>query len=198
MVAIQVQLNGTPLPLYYVSPSQINFLLPNNVPTSGTADLQVIRTDNGQVLGDTTINLNTEAPGLYTLNGAGTGQAAAINDDGTVNGPTNPIARTHVLQVFGTGVGFIQGAPSDGSATTGPMPTTSSTVATINGVPCAVQYSGLAPGQVGVWQANVYIDPLVVPTSSAPNKTSQLLIQLNGTPSGGAGLGREVDVWVKQ
>jgi uncharacterized protein (TIGR03437 family) len=198
MVAIQVQLNGTPLPLYYVSPSQINFLLPNNVPTSGTADLQVIRTDNGQVLGDTTINLNTEAPGLYTLNGAGTGQAAAINDDGTVNGPTNPIARTHVLQVFGTGIGFIQGAPSDGSATTGPMQTSSSTVATINGIPCAVQYSGLAPGQVGVWQVNVYIDPLVVPTSSAPNKTSQLLIQLNGTPSGGAGLGREVDVWVKQ
>ena len=51
MQAIQVLLNGTPMPLYFVSPGQINLLIPNNAPTSGTADLQVTRTDNGQVLG---------------------------------------------------------------------------------------------------------------------------------------------------
>jgi uncharacterized protein (TIGR03437 family) len=198
MQAIQVLLNGTAMPLYYVSPTQINFLVPNNAPNSGTADLQVVRTDNGQTLGDTTVTLTTVAPGLFTANG-GKGQAAAINDDGTYNGPSNPISRGHVLQVFGTGLGFIAGAPNDGSAVSTATPTAATTEARINGISCPVQYSGLAPGLVGVWQLNVQIDNAVPPTSSLANRTSELIAFLNGTPSGGQGLyGIQVTVWVKQ
>ena len=187
------------MPLYYVSPGQINFLVPNNAPTSGQADLQVVRTDNGQTLGDTSINMTTVAPGLFTTNGTGKGQVAAINDDGTANNSSNAISRGHTLQVFGTGVGFIAGAPNDGSAVTTATPSTQPPTAYINGVPCTVRYSGLAPGQVGVWQANVLIADAVVPTSSLANRTSELVIQLGSTPSGGQGLyGIQVLVWVKQ
>jgi uncharacterized protein (TIGR03437 family) len=199
MQAIQVLLNGTAMPLYYVSPSQINFLIPNNAPTTGTADLQVVRTDNGQTLGDTTITMTTYAPGIFTTNGSGKGQAAAINDDGTANGPSNPISRGHVLQVYGTGLGLISGAPNDGSAVSTATPTPAITSAKINGIDCTLQYSGLAPGQVGVWQANVVISDAVPPTSSLANRTSELVLYLNGVPSGGAGLfGIQVTVWVKQ
>jgi uncharacterized protein (TIGR03437 family) len=199
MLAIEVLLNGTPLPLYYVSPTQINFLVPNSAPTSGTADLQVLRMDNGQTLGDTTITMTTVAPGLFTTNGSGKGQVVALNDDGTPNGPSNAIARGHTLQVFGTGVGFIQGAPNDGSAVTTATPSTQPAKAYINAVPCIVPYSGLAPMQVGVWQANVLIDNAVVPTSSLTNRTSELIIQLGDTVSGGqAQYGIQVTVWVKQ
>ena len=199
MQAIQVLLNGTPAPLFYVSPSQINLLIPNNAPTSGTADLQVIRTDNGQTLGDTTINMTTVAPGLFTASGTGNGQAAAINDDGTYNGATNPISRGHVLQVFGTGLGNIPGAPNDGSAVSAATPTTESATAIIGGIACPVQYSGLAPGLVGVWQVNVYVATGVVPTTSQPNRTSELIVFLGGTPSGGSALyGIQTTVWIKQ
>ena len=198
LLAIEVHLNGKALPLFLVSPSQINFFVPNNTATSGTADLQVVRTDNGQVLGDTTVGLNTVAPGLFTTNAQGTGQVAAINDDGTYNGPSNPIAREHVLQVFGTGVGNIPAAPNDGSAVSGATPTPLTTVASIGGISCPIQYSGLAPGNVGLWQVNVYIADGVVPTTSQSNKTSVLVIQLAGTPAGGPTLGRETDVWIKQ
>jgi uncharacterized protein (TIGR03437 family) len=197
--AIQVLLNGSPMPLYYVSPSQINFLVTNNAPTSGTADLQVLRTDNGQTLGDTTINMTTVAPGLFTQNGMGKGQVVALNDDGTANSPSNAISRGHTLQVFGTGIGFIQGAPNDGSAVSTATPTAQPTSALINGVACTVPYSGLAPGQVGVWQANVLIADAVVPTSSLANRISELVISVGGTPSGGSGqFNIQVTVWVKQ
>ena len=199
MQAIQVLLNGTPMPLYYVSPSQINFLIPNNAPTSGTADLQVVRTDNGQTLGDATITMTTVSPGLFTMPGTGKGQVAAINEDGTYNSSSNPIGRGHVLQVYGTGVGFISGAPNDGTAVSTATPTTASTTARINGILCPVQYSGLAPGLVGVWQVNVQIADAVPPTSSLSNRISELVVFLGDTPSGGAGLyGIQATIWVKQ
>jgi uncharacterized protein (TIGR03437 family) len=198
MQALQVLLNGTPVPLYYVSPSQINLLIPNNAPTSGNADLQVIRIDNGQTLGDTTIQMTTVAPGLFTSNG-GRGQVAAINQDGTYNSSSNPIGRGQVLQVYGTGVGFIAGAPSDGTAVSTATPSTQTALAYINGVPCTVQYSGLAPGLVGVWQVNILIADAVAPTTSLQNRTSELVVQLGGAYSGGQGLyGIQATVWVKQ
>jgi len=199
MQAIQVLLNGTPMPLYYVSPSQINFLIPNNAPTSGTADLQVLRTDNGQTLGAATIQMTTVAPGLFTATGSGKGQVAAINEDGTQNSSSNAIGRGHVLQVYGTGLGNVPGAPNDGTAVSTATPTTQTTRASINGVPCAVQYSGLAPMQVGVWQVNVQIADAVAPTTSLASRISELIIFLGDTPSGGSSLyGIQVLVWVKQ
>jgi uncharacterized protein (TIGR03437 family) len=199
MLALQVQLNGTPVPLYYVSPSQINLLVPNNAPTSGTADLLVVRTDNGQVLGDTTITMTTAAPGLFTADGSGKGQAAALNQDNSVNNSTNPISRGQVLQVYATGVGNIPGAPNDGSAVSTATPTPQPTQAFIGGISCPVQYSGLAPGLVGVWQVNVMVSNSVVPTTSQPNRISELVVFLGGVPSGGQALyGIGVDVWVKQ
>ncbi len=198
ILAIQAQLNGTPLPLYYVSQSQINLLLPNNVPTSGTADLQVVRTDNGQVLGDTTISLGTQAPGIFSADGSGKGQAAALNQDNTPNSSSNPIARGSVLQVYGTGVGFISGAPSDGSAVSTATPSSGVATAYIGGIACPVQYSGLAPGLVGVWQVNVSVSQNVVPTSSAPGHTSELIVLQNGEAASSASLyGIAITVWVK-
>jgi uncharacterized protein (TIGR03437 family) len=199
MLAIQALLNGTAMPLYYVSPSQINLLVPNNAPTSGTADLQVVRTDNGQVLGDTTIIMTTVAPGLFTSDGSGKGQVAAVNQDGTYNSSSNPISRGQVLQIYGTGLGNIPGAPNDGSAVSTATPTPQTTTATIGGITCPMQYSGLAPGLVGVWQANVQISDSVVPTSSQPNHISELIIFLGSEPtSSGALYGIQVTVWVKQ
>ena len=199
LVAIQAVLNGNPIPLYYVSPSQINALIPNNAPTSGTADLQIVRTDNGQTLGDTSLNMTTVAPGVFTNNGTGQGQAAALNDDGSANSSSNAISRGHVLQVFGTGLGFIPGAPNDGSAVATATPTPDTPQAFINGIQCPVQYSGLAPGQVGVWQVNVQIAEAVPPTANSPNHTSELQILLDGVPSGSQTLyGIQTLVWVKQ
>ena len=45
------------------------------------------------------------APGVFTADGSGRGQAAAVNQDGTRNGPGAPAAGGSVLSLFATGEG---------------------------------------------------------------------------------------------
>ena len=183
----QVLFNGVPAPLYLVSPTQINFYIPMGAPTSGLADVQVVRQSTGQVLGATYIHMNTVAPALFMPgNAIGTSrQAVAINyADGTVNSPTNPAARGSYVELFGTGQGFIAGAPgSPGSSLPDGTPAPLSPLFYSADTPrvflgadyldCAgclqgngqVQFSGLAPGLMGVWQINIQIPPNVMSPS---------------------------------
>jgi len=182
-----------------VSPTQINFLLPMSKPTSGTADVQVVQNDTGQVLGDSTINLNVASPGLFTT-GGGSGQVAALNQDNTVNGPDNPAPVGSVLQIFGTGQGFVPNAPPDGTPPSGPTPSQASPAVLMyqSFVPAAnVQYSGLAPSLVGVWQINVLVPASAVPADKSPAQVPCVVL-LNSIPSGGAILGRTTTIWVKR
>jgi uncharacterized protein (TIGR03437 family) len=57
-----------------------------------------------------------------------------------------------------------------------------------------IQYSGLSPGLVGVWQLNLVIPDTVITT---PTNPTQLILILNNVPSGGEGVGREVQIYVK-
>ncbi len=196
---LQVLVNGKAAPVYYVSPTQINFLLPMSTPTSGTADVQVVQNDTGQVLGDSTINLNVASPGLFTT-GGGSGQVAALNQDNTVNGPDNPAPVGSVLQIFGTGQGFVPNAPPDGTPPSGPTPSQASPAVLMyqSFVPAAnVQYSGLAPSLVGVWQINVLVPASAVPADKSPAQVPCVVL-LNSIPSGGAILGRTTTIWVKR
>ena len=195
---VQVLFNGSPAPLYYADPNQINFQVPMGAPQSGTADLQVLEAATGRILGDTTVSMNASIPGLFTQSATGSGTVAALNQDNTVNGPTNPAVQGSVLQIFGTGQGYIPGAPPDGTATPGPLSTPNAPfviIGTERVDGSAILYSGLAPGLVGVWQVNVQI-PLDVIT--LPTSPTQVIVDLNSIPSGGGGLGRPVYVYVKQ
>jgi uncharacterized protein (TIGR03437 family) len=57
---------------------------------------------------------NPVAPGVFTIDGTGYGQIAAINEDGTVNSPAQPAARGSVVAMWLTGFGRMQPVPLDG------------------------------------------------------------------------------------
>ncbi len=197
---VQVLINGKPAPVYYVQGNQINFLLPMSTPTTGFADVQVVRLDTGEILGGTSIPLNVASPGLFTLNASGSGQVAALNQDNTVNGPNNPAAVGSVIQMFGTGQGFVPGAPPDGTPPSGPVPTpTKPTVImyTSQVPPANIQYSGLAPGLVGIWQINIAIPLSAIPAGQNSGSVDVVLTQDN-IPSGGPVVGRRTTIWVKK
>jgi uncharacterized protein (TIGR03437 family) len=184
---IQVLVNDVPAPLFYVSPGQINFLMPsrdasgNPMPESGNADIVVVRRSLGQVLGSTLYTLTSASPALFTTNQQGTGQVAAINEDGTPNSATNRIGRRRVIQLFGTGMGFVPGAPPDGTPAAGGVPTEIKPRVIIGSafVPDEnVEYSGLAPGLAGVWQINVRI-----PESVDPSNANDVVIQFKSRVS---------------
>jgi uncharacterized protein (TIGR03437 family) len=188
----QVLFNGDPVPLYLVSPTQINFVVPMNAPTSGTAELQVVQVSTGRVYAALTVAMNTISPAILmqTYDGKNR-QAAVVNADGSVNGPNNPAKRGSYVQIYATGQGFVAGAPADGEANSGAVSAPGSLRVNIAGAyledytanpadrPKAewLQYSGLSPFP-GLWQINAWI-----PSGVQPNKEVPLILVYNGAPS---------------
>jgi uncharacterized protein (TIGR03437 family) len=184
---IEVLFNNVAAPLYMVSPSQIEFYVSMGAPTSGLANVVVDNTSTGQVYGAGLVVMNSVSPGLF-LSPTATGsyrQAAVINySDGSINSTTAPAVRGTWIEIFGTGQGFVPGAPPDGAAPTGPVPTTSRPVVYLDGISVDdpyfaetnpdgspvnhIYYSGLAPGLVGVWQIDVKIPKLAAPGGQIP------------------------------
>jgi len=168
---VQVQVNGVPSPIAYVSPTQINFVVPFEAPPSGTAELAVVNPSTSQVLGSGSVTMNVAAPGFFitsqTTAGAAPapGQIAALNCnkspcEDTVNSTANPANPGSTIQMYLTGQGQVTNAPPDGQA----APCSGGTVQTgakpeviIGTTIATVSYSGLAPCYVGLWQINAVI-----------------------------------------
>ena len=157
----QVLLNDQPVPLYFVSPGQINFLVPMSAPESGRAEVQVLRPSTGEILAASSVELARVSPALFIQGRrARQGQIAALNQDNSVNSAANPATKGQIIQLFGAGQGFVPNAPADGAVPTGELRTDEKPRGTDwHGfrADSAIQYSGLAPGLVGVWQINVRI-----------------------------------------
>jgi uncharacterized protein (TIGR03437 family) len=177
---VEVLVNGVASPLYYLSPTIINFYVPMSTPTSGTIDVLVQKRSTGQILASSTLPAAVATPGFFTTTQNGRGQIAALNEDNTINSTSNPVGRGRVIQLYATGQGFLPDAPADGV----PAPsdrlisTPSRPRVIINTTDAEVQFSGLAPGFVGVWQLNVR-----VPESVPPGNSIVVAILHQGIPS---------------
>ncbi len=157
-------------PIQFVSPSQINFIVPKDTATAGSVEVIVERPSTGQVLASGFAEMDIVAPAVFAGAG-GRGQVAAINQDGSINSPSNPAPRGSVVTIFATGLGNLAGSPADGVPAPGILSTTGSLQVIIGtaAVPAAnIQYSGLAPGLISVWQINVTIPTTVPPGNATP------------------------------
>jgi uncharacterized protein (TIGR03437 family) len=88
----------------------------------------------------------------------GSRRAIAVNQDGSLNAPGNAEARGRVITVYVTGIGAVtpaivtgEAAPLNRLLTAAPVP------AKIGGVDAPVLFLGLAPGFIGLGQANLQI-----------------------------------------
>jgi len=175
---VKVVVNGVASPVIYASPTQINFQIPSVTPVSSTpVEIDVIRASTGQVLSAGEYRIDPFSPGIFTLNASGTGALIAQNPDGSLNGSSHPAKAGSTITFYGTGEGVISGAPPDGTPPTGALSTSVTPTVVINGVYATVQYSGVAPGFIGLWQLNV-----VVPASVPPG-TVNVAVDLNGAIS---------------
>jgi uncharacterized protein (TIGR03437 family) len=207
---VQVTVNGTSAPLFYVSQTQLNFQVPGNAPTAGQANIEVVQKSTGQVLAAGQAQMSNISPGIFMQQYTGTQrQAAVLNEDNTINSSTNPAQRGHLIQIFATGQGAIPGLPADGNPPSGlvVVPKTRTNVligvcflaegssAPINcpNQPGDVQsgsagnwipFSGLSPQFPGVWQINAQI-PMAVPPNNGPVVLKVLIDQDPTTDNGG-------------
>ena len=174
---IQVNFNGSPVPLYYVSSTQINFVVPMGAPTSNTADLEVVQASTGRLYASAQVPMNVASPGILLQQYTGAVREAVVaNADSTLNTPTNPAKRGTVITIYATGQGFVPGAPPDGSLPQGLVTTPTNPRIVMNGLfldeialepgdpPNGqfIQFSGLSPSYPGIWQINVQI-PMGIP-----------------------------------
>jgi uncharacterized protein (TIGR03437 family) len=182
---IQVFVNDIPSPITLVSPGQINFILPYGLPTSGVAELQVVQASSGRVIASTQLQMDVASPGLFTANFSGQGQLLALNQNNSLNGPTNRIRRNEVIQLFGTGAGKLNNAPADGAVAVGLITTDPSPAIRvfINGREAVVNYSGLTPGQVSLWQVNAVIPDTTAPGDAVVNVILNDIANNNGIPA---------------
>lgn len=119
---VQVFFDGVAAPLVTVQAQKVVAVVPSSV--AGKNTVQVQAQYQGQSSNPLTVRVQDAAPTLLTLDGSGTGQAYAQNQDGTLNGPDNPAARGSAVTLFATGLGLTQPPSVDGSiiAQTQPRP----------------------------------------------------------------------------
>jgi len=163
---VQVTVGGRSAPLMLVSPGQINFQVPASTPVNGFQEIQVAQVSTGQVRASWLFRIDAESPGLFTVDGSGSGQIAAVNQDGSLNNGANPAKSGSIVTLFATGQGFISGMPADGEPAQALIETSQMPQVFINSEfvpPGDVEYSGLAPGFAGLWQINVKIPSDVPP-----------------------------------
>lgn len=118
-------------------------------------------------------------PGIFT-SGKGSGQAAAVNQDGLLNDANHPAPAGTIILLYATGEGQTAPTGVDGQVTVPPWPKPLLPVSvTIGGQPAEVLYAGEAPGEIaGVMQLNVRIPGGIPPGSAVP-----VAISVGGTPN---------------
>lgn len=168
---VQVLFDGVPVPIIYAQSQQINAIAPAGLTVNGTT--QVTVNYSNQQFGPAVAKVIFGNPGIFRLQFGQSAQAAAINQDGTLNGPANPAARGSVVAVWGTGYG-----PTNPACLTGGInvpdaaplsPGISALILNVDpgggaGLQTPVQYAGSAPTLVcGMVQINFQVPLDIAP-----------------------------------
>lgn len=173
--------DGTPAPLLYAGPNQVNAVVPYEI--SGKSVTQLFIMNGGQLIAGLPLNVAPAAPAIFTLDSSGAGPGAILNQDSTVNSPSNPASRGSIIALFATGAGMMNPIPTDGAITGNNPPLASLPVSVqIGGLSAQVIYAGAAPGLIaGVLQVNCTIPQDIAAGEAVP---VNLFVGASSSPAG--------------
>jgi uncharacterized protein (TIGR03437 family) len=191
---VRVEFGGTALlgAITAVTPNQINVFVPYilDLYLPGSSSIPIVVRVDDIASAPVTVPIANVAFGLSAVNASGSGQGAILNQDGSLNGSTNPATRGSIVTLYGTGEGVTSPALPDGAlvlSTPFPKPKAGPVSVMIGGQPGEVLYAGGAPFlPTGVLQINVRI-----PASAALGDTPVIVT------IGGVSTTRRVTVAVK-
>jgi uncharacterized protein (TIGR03437 family) len=169
----RILFNGTAAALLYVSDKQSSAIVPYDVAARSSVDIQVeykgVRSDA------VTVPVLPSRPGIFTADGSGKGPGAILNEDGSLNSPSNPARRGSIVTLFATGGGEAAPGILDGQILTDVLPRTSLPVSILFDLgssefqvppkPAEVLYAGAVSGSVtGLLQLSVRVPVNAVAT----------------------------------
>jgi uncharacterized protein (TIGR03437 family) len=183
---------GQAVPLFFANNNQMNFQLPFDLSPNGQAQVVLMTPASNSFLvsaAPQTIAVGTNQPAVFTLNSSGTGQGAIqINGTAIYAAPSGsvpgsqaqPVAKGQYITIYCTGLGDVSNRPATGmTAPSSPLSAALITpTVTIGGVAAPVNFAGLAPGYVGLYQINA-----LVPQGAASGPTISLMVTQAGVTS---------------
>jgi len=150
---VSVSINGEPAFISYISPTQINFLIPADIPP-GPAEIRTV--NNGVASAPVSATLAAAAPAFFSVPGEsddeGVNFIAALHANGS---PATAVIPGETVALFGTGFGATTPAAPNGQLLSAPLPLIQNVQVIIGGQSAPVTFAGLvAPG---LYQVNVVV-----------------------------------------
>jgi uncharacterized protein (TIGR03437 family) len=174
-VAVNFDGGGITLPghLHFVSPGQINVQIPWEFEGQSSVRMKVMYA--GYIFSPVfTVKLAPASPGSFGI----------LDQNFGVVSASNAAKRGEVIQIFANGLGPASGHSASGEPATSVAACNSNPAVTIGGVNAPVQFCGLVPPFVGLYQLNVTVPPGVsagtqplVISSSGNSATVNLPVQ---------------------
>jgi uncharacterized protein (TIGR03118 family) len=161
---VSVTVNGEPAAVSYISPTQVNFLVPPDI-QSGAG--QIVVTNNGLASAAATVTITSTAPAFFAFGAAdattGNSYIAAEHANGGIAGPpslvtgvtSTPYNAGETMVLYGTGFGATNPAAPVGTTPTAALPLTLLPTATVGGIHATVSFGGLTGA--GLYQFNVVL-----------------------------------------
>jgi uncharacterized protein (TIGR03437 family) len=175
----RVLFDGVPAPLLFVRSDQINAVTPFSLAGRFSVEVQVEYA--GVKTPPLIVRVTGATPGIFTSDGSGSGQAAALNQDNSYNTPSNPAHPGDVVVLFATGAGPLDPVPEDGALIQGTLPRTLPASAYVGYCPAEVLYSGSAPQLIaGAVQINVRVPDQRLPCGAGD---VAVVLLFGGVPS---------------
>jgi uncharacterized protein (TIGR03437 family) len=168
--ATSVDMDGTAVRLLYTSAFQINAEVPAGM-APGVHTLHIQSAFGGA---QQAVTVAAVAPEIFLVGNPAVG--ALVNQDNSLNGPTNPLPRGKALVIYCTGLGAVTGSGQLSVATT---PVT----VVVNGAELPAAFAGLTPGYIGLYQVNV-----IIPAATPPGIGLALTLKQGGQLSNSVGL----------
>lgn len=154
---VQVTVAGASIGLHFVSPTQINAIVP-----ASAQGLVLLAVSNAGGLHTVNVLVQSAAPAIFTQDNTGTGPAAALNAlTNALVTAAAPLQAGDYVSLYVTGLGTVHLVSGLQVADQQPS-------VTVDGKDCPVVYAGRAPGFDGLDQINCQIPSGIAPTSAAP------------------------------
>ena len=174
----QVFVDNFPAPLFYVSDSQINFLVPSNQST-GAAKIRVA--SQGNTGPEVMVTVVDSAPALFTM---AEGYAIATHVDNSLVSPDSPAHAGEIIVIYATGLGKTVPNPATGEIPqyAAPIVGLSALQVSLGGAVVdagLIKYAGLTPSSAGLYQIN-----LAVPGNPGTDPELRVTVAGQSSPAG--------------